>query len=137
MEDSSENYVEVQPDAEDTKARLTDWKNEPSVKDLKQDLLDSSSDHSDQETKINTWLDNLNIEGTARVEKIKGRSAVVPKLIRKQAEWRYASLSEPFLSTEDIFNTEPVSFEDKNGAIQNGIVLNNQFNTVVGTKCKS
>ncbi len=92
---------------------LTTWKNEPSLEDLKNDLNDASIDHSTQVTLIDTWLDNMNVEGTAKTVKVKGKSAMQPKLIRKQAEWRYAALSEPFLSTEDIYNIEPVSDGDK------------------------
>ena len=109
--------------------KLTDWKNEPAVTDLKQDFTDASSDHETQVSKVNTWLDNLNITGSAKVDTPKGRSKIVPKLIRKQAEWRYASLTEPFLSTEDIYNIAPVSAEDVKSAKQNALVLNNQFNT--------
>ncbi|NRA77134.1 MAG: chromosome partitioning protein ParB [Pseudoalteromonas sp.] len=108
---------------------FTEWKNEPSVSDLKQDLTDARSDHDTQGNKIKVWLDNLNITGAAIHKKVKGKSAVVPKLIRKQAEWRYAALSEPFLSTNDIFNVDAVTYEDKESAFQNALVLNNQFNT--------
>lgn len=107
---------------------LTKWKNPPSLKNLKQDLLDAQSTHDDQETKISEWLDNLNVTGNARVKTAKGNSEIVPKLIRKQAEWRYASLSEPFLSTDDLFNCKPVTWEDRKAAKQNELLLNKQFN---------
>lgn len=111
--------------------KLTEWENEPTVANLKQDLSDASSDHDEQEIKIGGWLDNLNIEGAAKVKKITGKSSIVPKVIRKQAEWRYPSLSEPFLSTDDLFDINPVTFEDKEAAVQNGLILNNQFNTKI------
>lgn len=107
---------------------LTKWKNAPTLKNLKQDLLDAQSVHDAQETKISEWLDNLNVTGKAKIQTAKGSSAIVPKLIRKQAEWRYASLSEPFLSTDDVFNVKPVTWEDRNAAVQNQLVLNHQFN---------
>lgn len=120
------------PDENDAlETGLTDWANEPSVEDLKQDYEDARSDHSNQVSKIDYWLDSLNVTGHAARKKVKGKSNIVPKLIRKQAEWRYAALSEPFLSTDDVFNTQPVTFEDKKAAIQNGLVLNNQFNTKI------
>lgn len=112
-------------------APLTNWKNAPTLANLKQDLLDAQSVHDAQETKINEWLDNLNVTGKAKIQTAKGNSAIVPKLIRKQAEWRYASLSEPFLSTDDIFNVKPVTWEDRNAAVQNELVLNHQFNTAI------
>jgi len=108
-----------------------DWENPPAVKDLKQDYDDAQSDHDEHVNDVNIWLDNLNVKGKAQPEKVKGRSSIQPKLIRKQAEWRYSSLAEPFLSTEDLFNTAPVTYEDRTGAIQNGLVLNNQFNTKI------
>ena len=111
------------------KAKLTDWEKEPSLLDLKNDLTDALVDHKEQQQKIDTWLDYYNVTGPAKPKKVKGRSSIQPKLIRKQAEWRYPSLSEPFLSTEDIFNVNPVSHGDKDAAIQNQIILNNQFNT--------
>ena len=108
---------------------LVDWKNPPSLRELKQDLTDASSYHSSHVAKIDRWLDNFRVEGGAKVNAGKGRSSVVPKLIRKHAEWRYPALSEPFLSTDELFKVSPVSWEDRNAAFQNQLVLNNQFNT--------
>jgi len=122
--------VEVDDEA-NKEISFTNWSNEPTIRNLKQDLEDSRSAHTSHVTQVNTWLDNLNITGKAKPKKREGRSSIQPKLIRKQAEWRYASLSEPFLSTDDIFNTAPVTYEDKKAAIQNGLVLNNQFNTKI------
>lgn len=109
--------------------KLTKWKNEPKIRDLKQDFEDALPIQKSQMTKIDEWLDNLNVTGAAKVKAPVGSSSIVPKLIRKQAEWRYAALSEPFLSTDDVFNVSPITFEDKKGAEQNQLVLNNQFNT--------
>lgn len=108
---------------------LTNWAKAPTIADLKQDLLDARSIHDAQEAKIGIWLDNLNVTGKAKIETPKGNSSIVPKLIRKQAEWRYAALSEPFLSTDDIFNVKPVTWEDRESSVQNQLVLNHQFNT--------
>lgn len=118
-----ENVVDV---AETTP--FQDWEKEPTVRDLKQDLEDAKTAHDIHVGKVQVWLDNLNITGKAVIKKRTGRSSYVPKVIRKQAEWRYAALSEPFLSTDDLFNTAPVTFEDRESAIQNGLVLNSQFN---------
>jgi hypothetical protein len=108
-------------------APLANWKNAPTVRDLKQDLADAKPIHDAQVHKINEWLDNLHVSGKAKVPAVKGSSSIVPKLIRKQAEWRYAALSEPFLSTDSIFNVRPVTWEDRNAAKQNELVLNHQF----------
>ena len=110
---------------------LVDWAKVPTVMELKQDLEDARPIHQVQVGKINDWLDNYNATGKAKANAPKGSSQIVPRLIRKQAEWRYAALSEPFLSSPDIFNVNPVSWEDKEGAIQNEQVLNYQFNTQI------
>lgn len=99
--------------------------------DLKQDLTDARSIHNGQVIKIDNWLDNLNVTGKAKIKTAPGNSAIVPKLIRKQAEWRYAALSEPFLSTSDIFNVKPATWEDREAAQQNQLLLNNQMNTAI------
>lgn len=122
------NSAEQTLDIEET-SNLTDWANPPSIRDLKQDLLEAKDAQQSQVAKIETWLDNLHVRGAAQVKTAKGNSAIVPKLIRKQAEWRYAALSEPFLSSPDIFDVSPVTWEDKEAAKQNQILLNNQFNT--------
>lgn len=109
---------------------LTNWKNAPTLAALKQDLTDAKPIHDAQSGKIAVWLDNLNVTGKAVVKNANG-SEIVPKLIRKQAEWRYGSLSDPFLSTEDLFNVSPVTWEDRDAAKQNQIVLNHQFNTKI------
>lgn len=107
------------------------WKNPPLLKDLKQDLTDATTASSQQKTKIDGWLDNLNVTGSAVPKTPKGSSAVQPKLIRKQAEWRYAALSEPFLAAEDLFDIKPVTWEDVESARQNKLLLNNQINTKI------
>ena len=122
------NAAEANPN---NSTKLTDWKKEPTVAELELDFTESESSHSTQVTKVTGWLDQLNMTGSAKIPKKKGFSNVQPKLIRKQAEWRYAALSEPFLSTDDVFNADPVTFEDKDAAEQNGLVLNNQFNTKI------
>jgi hypothetical protein len=107
---------------------LVNWSNPPTLRALKQDLMDAKSTHDAQVTKIEGWLDNLKVTGAAKVVTPVGNSKIVPKLIRKQAEWRYSALSEPFLSTQDLFNVAPVTWEDRDAAKQNELILNHQFN---------
>jgi hypothetical protein len=132
MKDLAETH-EIDPEqtSEEEVVPLTEWKNAPSVTDLKQNLTDSQSSHDTQKSKVGVWLDNLNVTGAAKPNTPKGSSKIQPKLIRKQAEWRYAALSEPFLSTRDIFNVSPITWEDKRGAEQNELLLNNQMNTKI------
>ena len=123
----TEQGLSVEVDA----TALTKWKNPPTLRNLKQDLEDAKPAHDAQKAKIGGWLDNLNITGKAVVNSPAGNSRIVPKLIRKQAEWRYAALTEPFLSTDDVFKVKPVTWEDREAAQQNQLVLNNQFNTKI------
>ena len=105
-----------------------DWKKEPELAELKKDFDLVKSNHDTEVAKITKARNLKNIEGGAKLAKVAGRSNVQPKLIRKNNEWQYASLANPFLSTEDVFNAYPVSAEDVYAAEQNGLLLNYQFN---------
>lgn len=107
--------------------RLTDWTNEPQIKTLKQDLESCNTSHKNQMIKVDEWSDYRNATGVAAPKAQKGQSKVQPKLIRKQAEWRYSALSEPFLSAPDLFKVSPLTWEDKKGSVQNELILNMQF----------
>ena len=117
------------PDTGIQEKPLTEWKNAPTLLELKQDVLDAKPIHDLQTSRVATWLENLNVTGKAQIKTPEGNSAIVPKLIRKQAEWRYAALSEPFLSTYDLFKVKPKTWEDRKAAQQNQLLLNYQFNT--------
>jgi hypothetical protein len=104
------------------------WKKPPTLLELKQDFTSALVSHSIQTKRVDNWLKNLNIESTPKKEGDKRNSSYEPKLIRKQAEWRYAALSEPFLSAEDLFDIRPMTWEDVEAAKQNKILLNYQFN---------
>lgn len=104
---------------------LVDWKNPPSVEDLRNDLKEAQGDHNEHVTNVNKWLDT--IKGTIDFKVREGRSKVVPKVVRKQAEWLYASLESPFLSSPNIFDVAPVTHLDDEAARQNALVLNKQF----------
>lgn len=109
--------------------KLTDWKKEPDVRDLKQDLENARPAHQARMSDIQRWSDLMAVRGSAKPAKVKGRSSVQPKLIRRQAEWRYSALTEPFLGSNKLFKVEPVTFEDAEAARQNSLVLNWQFRT--------
>lgn len=114
-----------------TAEKLTDWENEPTLLTLKSDLEASKTYHDAQVAKIDKWRDLLSVSGSAKPPKIKGRSSIQPKLVRRQAEWRYSALSEPFLGTDQLFSIEPRTFEDEAAAKQNQILLNWQFSTKI------
>ncbi len=120
------------------------WANPPTLSDLKSDFELTKTTHSNQVAKVTAWLNalrpNANVdEGKTSnsspfakaysTGKPKNRSTIKSKLIRKQAEWRYTSLTEPFLNTPDVFNVDPVGPSDVKSAVQNALVLNNQVNT--------
>lgn len=112
-------------------AKLTDWAKEPKIQDLKQIFDDAKKSHQEQMVKIDDWHDAINVKGKYKPKQIKGRSQVQPKLIRRQAEWRYSALTEPFLGSEKLFQVNPATFEDIAGAKQNELLLNWQFRTKI------
>lgn len=118
------------PEFENT-PKLTDWENEPGISDLKSDLDAAKPAHDAQYNKITDWLDALNIKGKYKPKKIKGRSSVQPRLVRRQNEWHYPSLSEAFLNNDKMFAVNPVTHEDRDSADQNELVLNYQFRTKI------
>jgi len=110
----------------DASTLVPDWSNPPSLADLKQDHESAQVAHQVHADEVDAWLRVL--DGDQTINAKRGRSKLVPRLARRQAEWRYAALSEPFLSTDDLFNTSPQTFEDKDSAVQNGMLLNYQLN---------
>ena len=109
--------------------KLTDWANEPDLKTLKGDYVAAKPSHDEQANKIKKWTDLLHVTGTAKPPTVKGRSAIQPKLVRRQAEWRYSALTEPFLGSSKLYKVSPVTYEDVAAARQNELLLNWQFRT--------
>lgn len=110
-------------------AKLTGWENEPTPELLKKDFEAARISQQTQIAKIKNWNDLLLVRGSAKPKKVTGRSSIQPKLIRRQAEWRYSALSEPFLGTNKLYALSPVTFEDSDACIQNELLLNWQFRT--------
>lgn len=111
--------------------KLTNWKNEPEIRDLKQDLTEATASHATQVSKIENWLNVLHMKGNSKPITADGKSKVAPKLVRTQAEWRNAALSEIFLSSTDLFNVNPLTWEDSKSAQQNELIINSQFDTKI------
>lgn len=109
--------------------KLTKWANEPTVAIVKEDLDQAKPFHDSHISQVKKWNDLSSVSGSAKPQQIKGRSSVQPKLIRRQAEWRYAALSEPFLGTQKLYKVSPVTHEDTASAKQNETLLNWQFRT--------
>jgi len=112
-----------------SKNKITEWKNEPSFDDLYTDYRAAQEDHSLLLTKLDNW--EVNMDGGPVLKVPVGKSKVRPKLIRKQAEWKYPALEEPFLNTQDMFKVKPRTAEDVNSAMQNELVLNYQWSTKI------
>jgi hypothetical protein len=111
------------------KIKLTNWKNEPCFSDLNNDYMMAQPDHQLLLNKLDRYA--MNMDGGQPVNSPKGKSKIRPKLIRKQAEWKYPALEEPFLNTEDMFKVKPRTFEDTESAKQNELVLNYQWATKI------
>jgi hypothetical protein len=121
--------------AEDIERRLinvkepVDWENPPTVEQLKADYVEALQSHTKHVSNVDEWLKALTGEHNNEIKFKEGRSRIKPKLVRKQAEWRYPALEEPFLSTEDMFTIKPVTALDVEAAYQNQLILNKQFRT--------
>lgn len=92
---------------------------------LKWDLKQSEIKKKNLDGKIQVWKREYNGEpyGNER----KGRSQIVSRDIKKQSEWQHAAILDPFVSSNDIIKCSPVTYEDREAAIQNELVLNTQF----------
>lgn len=113
--------------------KLTRWANEPTVLALKDDLKIAEPWQQTHVKKVRGWLDQRNIEGSAKIKEVRGRSKIQPKLVRRQAEWRYPALSEPFLSSDKTFKVSPRTWEDVKSANQNELLLNWQFRSLMNS----
>ena len=107
--------------------KLATWANAPTVDDLKADLTAAKSYHSAHTGEVADWIDQFNCTGKHAPIKRKGYSAVQPKVIRKQIEWRAAGLTEPLLSDMDLFKVRPRTYQDVQAALENSLILNYQF----------
>ena len=105
------------------------WKNEPTFQDLKNDLDASSSFHEDYKAKLLQYEEDR--DGGKKINARPGKSTARPKIVRKNAEWKYPKLEDPFLNTEDMFEIRPRTWEDTKAAEQNQLLLNYQWSTKI------
>lgn len=98
--------------------------NPPSTSDLRGDLNEALPSFMSHKNNVSKWL---GLRSPEVKNKVKGRSSVSPKVVRKQNEWRYASLSEPLLASRDMFDVTPVTGQDVKSAKNNALILNQQF----------
>lgn len=111
--------------------KQTGWANPPTVGNLQGDIDAARPSQQQFVAKLKLWMDYLETKGIGAAPKRKGRSSVQPKLIKKHAEWRHPSMSEPFLSSSKLFDVAPRTWEDKAAAVQAELLLNHQFERYV------
>lgn len=111
------------------KAKLTQWSNEPTCQDLKNDYEKSSSFHEEYKRKLLQYAEDR--DGGKKISARPGKSTARPKVVRKNAEWKYPKLEDPFLNTEDMFDIRPRTWEDTKAAEQNSLLLNYQWSTKI------
>jgi hypothetical protein len=107
--------------------KLTGWANPPGAGDLQADIDAARPSQQQFVTVLREWMDYLETKGVGAAPKRKGRSQVQPKLIKKHAEWRHPSMSEPFLSSSKLFTVKPRTWEDAKSAVDCELLLNYQF----------
>ncbi len=115
----STSYKKLQPN----------WSNEPTYQDLKNDLENSSSFHEEYKKKLLQYEEDR--DGGKEIQARPGKSVARPKVVRKNAEWKYPKLEDPFLNTEDMFEIRPRTWEDTKAAEQNELLLNYQWSTKI------
>lgn len=132
--EDEETSQEEQSEPESYVTRLTDWPNEPGIFDLSYDVTSTLNNRNYHAERIRRWRDMYHCRGeysgyTGDRDHDTKRSTVQPKLVATQAEWRIAMLSEPFLSTDDVFEVNPQNTSSIKAAIQQSTILNYQWRT--------
>lgn len=106
-----------------------EWANTPTLEMLKDDYNNAEQEHTAHMQRVDKWRTLM------KAPPIKGDSnkgcLIQPKLVRKQAEWRYPALSEPFLNNDKIISASPVTWEDRDRQEQVELLLNHQWETSV------
>lgn len=117
---------EAELKATSAKAMQPTWKNPPSRTDLDNDRREAEDGQEEYRAKLAEYAETLK-GGKPLTALKKGKSTARPRLAREQAEWKYPALTEPILSTRDLFKIMPVGGEDVFSAKQNSLVLNYQW----------
>lgn len=105
------------------------WSNEPTYEDLNNDKIASGTYQSTIRENLLKWEEAR--EGGKPIKARPGKSTVRPKLIRKQNEWKYSGLEEPFVNTSNMFEIKPRTYEDQEAAEQNALIINYQWSTKI------
>ena len=105
------------------------WANEPSYQDLANDKESASGFMEDYKAQLLRY--NELREGGKQITASPGKSTARPRVIRKNNEWKYPKLEDPFLNTENMFEVNPTTWEDVQAAEQNQLLLNYQWTAKV------
>lgn len=92
---------------------------------LKKDLQAASTFREDEDIKIARRVSEY--QGKPYGNEQKGKSAIVSLDIKRQSEWAHAALVDPFVGAADVIKCTPVTWEDREAARQNELLLNTQF----------
>ena len=92
---------------------------------LKKDLQAASTFREDEDIKIARRV--AEYQGKPYGNEQKGKAAIVSLDIKRQSEWAHAALVDPFVGAIDVIKCTPVTWEDREAARQNELLLNTQF----------
>lgn len=92
---------------------------------LKKDLQAASTFREDEDKKIARRV--AEYQGKPYGNEQKGKAAIVSLDIKRQSEWAHAALVDPFVGATDVIKCTPVTWEDREAARQNELLLNTQF----------
>ena len=95
------------------------------LKALMDDFRSSESHQQDWTAQRTEWANQA--LGEPYGNEVEGKSRIVSKDIAKQISWMLPSLADPFLSSQDIVKTNPVTWEDTASAEQSELLLNTYF----------
>lgn len=104
---------------------MNEIKKQQLLRILQEDLRSAKMMREKLDGKINEWKREYN--GEPYGNEVKGRSQLVSRDIKKQVSWQHSAIVEPFVSTPDIIQALPVSYEDAPKAPKIGLLLNTQF----------
>jgi len=108
---------------------LTDWSNEPSYSALSRDVTEMSGIQEKIREDLRKY--KLAKEGGKKLPDEEGKSSMRPLVVRKQQEWKYATLEEPLMNSRRLFDISPRTFEDELSAKQNSVLLNYQYEVLI------
>lgn len=100
---------------------------EKALRIFKADFISAQNAKKEIEAKMEEWRDRYNGKPYGNETKDGSRSKIVSRDIKKQSEWQHAELLDPFVSTPDIIQANPNSYEDAEIAPRIGLLLNTQF----------